>query len=145
MVDKRRVAAGQRADAETEALASALAQVGDRWTLRIVHTLLSGPQRFGQLQRDLGVAPNVLTGRLRTLEADGVVLAEPYQQRPPRYSYRLTSRGRELAGVLRLLAAWAVDDRAPRHEVCGTDLEVRWWCPTCERPAGEPDDEVVRM
>jgi DNA-binding HxlR family transcriptional regulator len=132
-------------DPETDALASALAQVGDRWTLRIVHALLAGGQRFGQLERDLGVAPNVLTGRLRTLEADGLVLAEPYQQRPPRYAYRLTSRGRELAGVLRLLAAWSVEDHAPRHQVCGTDLEVRWWCPTCERPAGGPDDEVVRL
>lgn len=132
-------------DPETEALARALAQVGDRWTLRVVHALLPGAQRFGQLQRELGVAPNVLTQRLRALEADGLVLAEPYQQRPPRHAYRLTTRGRELGGVLRLLAAWAVEDRAPRHASCGTDLEVRWWCPTCERTAGGPDDEVVRL
>jgi DNA-binding HxlR family transcriptional regulator len=132
-------------DPETAALAAALDQVGDRWTLRVVHALLPGEQRFGQLQRALGVAPNVLAQRLRALEADGLVLAEPYQQRPPRYGYRLTARGRDLAGVLRLLAAWMADDQAPRHTVCGTDLEVRWWCPTCERPAGGPDDQVVRV
>ena len=134
-----------RDERETAALASALEQVGDRWTLRVVHALLPGPRRFGQLQRDLGVAPNVLTQRLRTLEADGLLLAEPYQQRPPRYAYRLTSRGRELADVLRLLAAWSAEDHAPRHAVCGTDLQVRWWCPTCERSTGGPDDEVVRV
>jgi DNA-binding HxlR family transcriptional regulator len=132
-------------DPEGTALAAALERVGDRWSLRVVHALLPGPRRFGELQRLLGIAPNVLTQRLRSLAEGGLVVAEPYQRRPPRYRYALTLQGRELAGVLRLLAAWAADgDDPPRHEACGTPLEARWWCPTCERPAPTPgEDDLV--
>jgi DNA-binding HxlR family transcriptional regulator len=129
-------------DPEGAALAAALDRVGDRWSLRIVHALLVGPRRFGELQHRLGIAPNVLTQRLRSLAEGGLVIAEPYQRRPPRYRYVLTLQGRELAGVLRLLAAWAADgDDPPRHDACGTPLEARWWCPTCERPAPNPGEE----
>ena len=88
-------------------LAAALDSVGDRWALLLVEALLAGPRRFGDLQEDLsGIAPNVLSGRLRRLEAEGVVVAEPYSERPPRYVYELTAAGRELADALRLLADW---------------------------------------
>ena len=120
-------------------LAAALDSVGDRWALLVVEALLSGPRRFGDLQEDLaGIAPNVLSGRLRRLEAEGVVVAESYSERPPRYVYELTAAGRELAGALRLLADWGARHReggeAPRHEVCGTPVEMRQWCPTCAQP-----------
>ena len=129
-------------------LAAALDSVGDRWALLVVEALLIGPRRFGDLQDDLaGIAPNVLSGRLRRLEAEGVVVAESYSERPPRYVYELTAAGRELAGALRLLADWGARHREaaepPRHEACGTPVEVRWWCPTCERPVG--DDEATNL
>ena len=131
-------------DPARAALADALAAVGDRWTLLIVAALLDGPRRFGELQEDVGgIAPNVLTQRLRQLEKNALIVARPYSQRPPRFVYELSSAGRELGGVLRLLAGWAArnadDAAAPRHAVCGTPMEARWWCPTCERPV--PDDE----
>jgi DNA-binding HxlR family transcriptional regulator len=132
------------ADPAARALAGALDQVGDRWTLQVVHALLAGSRRFGELQHDLGVAPNVLSQRLRALEAAGLVVAEPYQRRPPRHAYRLTQRGRELAGVLRALASWAAE-AGPRHEACGTALETRWWCPTCDRPADVEEDGLIRL
>jgi DNA-binding HxlR family transcriptional regulator len=133
------------ADTGLGPLADALAVVGDRWTLLAIAALLEGPRRFGDLQEQLhGIAPNVLTSRLRGLERQGLVLAEPYSQRPPRYVYELSSSGRELAGALRLLADWGArhgeDGDPPRHEGCGSPLEVRWWCPTCERPV--EDDEA---
>jgi DNA-binding HxlR family transcriptional regulator len=131
-------------DREAAALAAAVEEVGDRWSLRVVHALLRGPRRFGDLQRLLGVAPNVLSQRLRALEAAGLVVAERYQQRPVRHAYELTGRGRDLGGALRLLAAWAAGDHAPRHAQCGTALEARWWCPTCDR-AGDDDAELVRL
>ena len=123
----------------TSPLAAALDSVGDRWTLLIVESLLDGPRRFGDLQELLPrIAPNVLSQRLRRLEADGLVLAQPYSERPRRFVYELTASGHELAGALRLLADWGARHRdaaeAPRHEVCGTPVEARWWCPTCERP-----------
>ena len=128
----------------TSPLAEALATVGDRWTLLVVAVLLDGPRRFGELGRELsGIAPNILSGRLRALEQAGLVVAEPYQDRPTRFVYELTAPGRELAGALRLLAGWGGRHReeaeSPRHEVCGSPLEARWWCPTCEAPADGDD------
>ena len=127
-------------------LAAALAVVGDRWTLHLVAALLDGPRRFGDLERELeGIAPNVLASRLRHLEAEGIVLAEPYSERPPRFVYELTSSGRDLAGALRLLADWgarAAGGGEPlRHQTCGTALEARWWCPTCEQPVDDEADD----
>jgi DNA-binding HxlR family transcriptional regulator len=130
------------------ALADALATVGDRWTLLIIAALLDGPQRFGELQEQVtGIAPNVLTQRLRQLERNALVIARPYSERPPRFEYELSAAGQELAGVLRLLAGWGArhgeDQVAPRHSVCGTPMEARWWCPTCERPV--PDEEADEL
>ena len=124
------------------ALERALARVGDRWSLLVVSALLGGPRRFGQLQEEVaGIAPNVLSSRLKALEREGVVVAEAYSVRPPRFAYRLTAAGQELAGALRLLARWGAagdDADGPRHPPCGTPLEPTWWCPTCERPVDEP-------
>jgi DNA-binding HxlR family transcriptional regulator len=132
------------------ALAEALSAVGDRWTLLIVAALLDGPKRFGELQQELpGIAANVLTQRLRQLERNALVVASPYTERPPRFVYELTSAGRELAGALRLLAGWgarnAGGETAPRHSVCGTPMEARWWCPTCEQPVGDEDGEELHF
>lgn len=133
-------------DAERAALAAATERIGDRWTLRLVHALLAGPRRYGDLQREVApIAPNVLAARLRALTADGLVVAERYQRRPARFVYELTSRGRELAGVLRLLAAWADDDLAPVHATCGTRLEVRWRCPTCAVDVDTGEEQLVHL
>ncbi|HEX6458330.1 MAG TPA: helix-turn-helix domain-containing protein [Thermoleophilaceae bacterium] len=127
-------------------LSEALASVGDRWTLLIVAALLDGPRRFGDLEKELpGIAPNVLTQRLRNLESQGLVRAERYSERPPRFVYELAESGRELAGALRLLADWGArhtgDVDAPRHSVCGTPLEAVWYCPTCETPVEDEGAE----
>jgi len=130
-------------------LAAAVAKVGDRWSLRIVEVLLDGPRRFGELQAALdGIAPNVLSGRLKHLEAAEVVLARPYSTRPPRYAYELTASGRALAGALTLLAAWGAehgDDSEPPHHVrCGTALDATWWCSTCSVPVLDPEADDLR-
>lgn len=132
------------------ALAEALATVGDRWTLLVIAALLDGPGRFGEIQQRVsGIAPNILTQRLRQLERNGLVVARPYSERPPRFDYELSSAGRELAGVLRLLAVWgarhADGEQEVRHSVCGTSLEARWWCPTCESPVGEDEGEELHF
>ena len=118
--------------------------MGDRWTLLIVAALLDGPRRFGDLEKELqGIAPNVLSQRLRNLESQGLLRAERYSERPPRFVYELTAAGRELAGALRLLADWGARHREgadpPRHAACGSPVEARWWCPTCERPVDEEE------
>ncbi len=88
-------------------LAEALARVGDRWTLLVVEALLPGPRRFNDLLSQIpGIAANILSDRLKRLERDGLLVARPYSQRPPRAAYQLTAEGTELAGALRLLAHW---------------------------------------
>ncbi len=137
------------ARAPASPLADALARVGDRWLLLVVAALLDGPKRFNELQEDLhGIAPNVLSGRLKALTEQALVVAVPYSERPPRFVYELTESGRELAGALRLLADWGArcaDAAEPlRHTACGTALQARWWCHTCETPVDDADgDDVV--
>src|SRR6201994_1968811 len=90
-----------------EALADALSTIGDRWTLLVIAALLDGAKRFGDLQDEVeGIAPNVLTQRLRQLERNALVVARPYSERPPRFVYELTTSGREPAGALRMIARW---------------------------------------
>jgi DNA-binding HxlR family transcriptional regulator len=124
-----------RSDEPATPLELALERVGDRWSLLIVEALLDGSRRFNELAEGVGIAPNILTDRLRRLEREGVVVARPYSERPPRMEYELTSAGHDLAGALRLLADWGSrrsEDADPlRHELCGTPLEARWYCPTC--------------
>jgi DNA-binding HxlR family transcriptional regulator len=118
-------------------LAEALARVGDRWTLLVVEALLPGPQRFNDLAGQIpGIAANILSERLKRLERDGLLVTRPYSDRPPRAAYQLTAEGTELAGALRLLAHWGTRHtdpaHAPRHPACGTLLQARWYCPTCD-------------
>ncbi|MGH9184173.1 MAG: winged helix-turn-helix transcriptional regulator [Acidimicrobiales bacterium] len=120
------------------AIQAAVARIGDRWRLLIVDALLAGPRRFGDLLDQLeGLAPNILSRRLKDLEGDGLVVARPYSRRPPRFSYQLTAAGTELAGALRLLAQWGARHggaaEPTSHQACGTPVEVRWYCPTCSR------------
>ena len=128
---------------------------GDRWVLLALGALADGSRRFGDLQSDLqlgasGIAPNVLIDRLRRMERDGLVVATLYSQRPRRYVYDLTEAGRELASLLPALSTWASrrsggGGEPRRHDVCGTPLETRVWCPTCAVAVDtEADDENVR-
>jgi DNA-binding HxlR family transcriptional regulator len=123
---------------DSSPLAQALARVGDRWTLLVVEALLPGPRRFNDLLSQIpGIAANILSERLKRLERDGLLVARPYSQRPPRAAYQLTAEGSELAGALRLLAQWGTRHTdpadAPRHHACGTPIEARWYCPTCDQ------------
>lgn len=131
-------------------LEAALDRVGDRWSLLLVEALLDGPRRFGDLGDALrGIAPNILTDRLRRLERSGILRSSPYQDRPMRYAYELTADGRALASALRLLADWGArrshDVEPLRHAACGTALEARYFCPTCSAvvDASEAPEERI--
>ena len=130
-------------------LAAALERVGDRWSLLLIEALLDGPRRFGELSEAVtGIAPNILADRLRRLEAERILRAVPYSERPPRFTYALTDEGQELAGVLRLLADWGSRGSAHaepmRHALCGTPVEARLWCPTCARSVEAPEADELR-
>jgi DNA-binding HxlR family transcriptional regulator len=131
-------------------LAAALERVGDRWSLLLIEALLGGPRRFGELSEAVsGIAPNILSERLKRLEGERIVRATPYSERPPRFTYALTDEGLELAGVLRLLADWGSRGSATaepmRHALCGTPVEARLWCPTCARALDEPEADELRF
>jgi DNA-binding HxlR family transcriptional regulator len=114
----------------------ALSRVGDRWSLLIVDALLPGPQKYGELAAGIeGIAPNILAARLKRLAHDGLVVARPYSQRPVRHEYELTASGTELAAAVHRLTEWAArldGGDVPFHTACGTAIEYRPWCPTCE-------------
>jgi len=141
----------RRPSRPVSALDAALVRVGDRWSLLLVEALLPGPRRFNELLEGIdGLAPNILSNRLKALEADGILAARPYSQRPYRVAYVLTARGAELASALRLLAAWGASTpgrrrgvAAPHHATCGTTVEARWWCPTCDRTIDEHEAPQV--
>jgi DNA-binding HxlR family transcriptional regulator len=133
------------------ALGAALDRVGDRWSLLLVEALLGAPRRFNELSDAVpGIAPNILSERLRRLERSRILVATPYSRRPLRMEYALTADGRELAGALHLLAAWGSTrggvGEPLRHELCGTPLEAAWHCPTCDRlVADDQADELRRL
>lgn len=136
-------------DSLNSALAAALAKIGDRWSLLVINALLDGPRRFNELVDEVrGIAPNVLSARLRHLEDDGIVIVRPYSRRPPRSDYQLSASGKELAGALQLLARWGSEQPGAgdiRHQACGTPLDVRWFCPTCARIVEDPEDAGLRL
>jgi DNA-binding HxlR family transcriptional regulator len=88
-------------------VAKTLEVVGDRWTLLVVRDLLDGPRRFHDLQAGLpGLAPNILSERLKLMEANALVSRRFYSDHPPRAEYELTAKGRELGIVVGALASW---------------------------------------
>jgi DNA-binding HxlR family transcriptional regulator len=98
-------------------IARALELVGDRWTLLVVRDLVLGLSRFDQLLDSLGIASNVLTDRLNRLVDEGIVERVRYSERPERFEYRLTKKGRELGLVLLALMQWGdrhISDKPPR-------------------------------
>src|SRR6476660_67377 len=93
-------------DGQVCSIARSLELVGDRWTLLIVRDLVLGLSRFDELLTSLGVASNVLTDRLNRLTEEGIVERVRYSERPERFEYRLTQKGRELGPVLLALMQW---------------------------------------
>ena len=132
-----------------DALDAAARRIGDRWTLRIVGALLQGDRTFGELAGDVsGIAPTILTARLRALQSMALVTAMPYERRPLRMRYALTDPGRGLAAAIATLAEWGASREGttaerPVHRPCGTPIETRPWCPTCDGPADDDVDDLI--
>lgn len=120
-------------------IARTLDVVGEWWTLLILRDAFRGVRRFDDFQRSLGLARSVLTARLRRLTEHGVLERQAYQDRPTRYEYRLTDKGRALFPVITAMLKWG-DDWAPSaggpptvlvHETCGATMHPVPTCPHC--------------
>ena len=135
-----------------DGLDAAARMVGDRWSLRLVGALLDGDRTFGELATDVkGIAPTILSARLRTLQRLGLLAATPYEHRPVRMRYSLTAPGSRLAAAISTLAEWGGEREGTpgqaSHRRCGTPVVTRPWCPTCDEPIDPADrdggDELV--
>jgi len=89
-------------------VARTLDLIGERWTILLLRDLLlQGPRRFQHFQESLpGVAPNILSARLKSLEENGLVQRQLYSDRPPRVEYVLTEKGKSLGPVVKAMREW---------------------------------------
>ncbi|MCW2883145.1 MAG: HxlR family transcriptional regulator [Streptosporangiaceae bacterium] len=129
--------------------------LGDRWTLLIMRNATHGTTRFDEFREELGIADNILSARLSSLVAAGLLTRVPYRDGGrTRQEYRLTEAGTELAPVLRALADWGTRHTTPAepaapmqflHRECGHHLsrpEVH--CDHCRRPVSREDQLWLR-
>src|SRR5579872_3741844 len=94
-------------------IARSLERVGEWWSILILRDAFLGLTRFDQFQKSLGIAPNMLTRRLNTLVDSGLLERRSYSERPLRFEYVLTPRGRDFRTVLWTLVAWGNKHFAP--------------------------------
>ncbi|MGK2965461.1 MAG: winged helix-turn-helix transcriptional regulator [Tepidiformaceae bacterium] len=121
---------GTRAAAERKSynhpctIARTLDVLGDRWTLLILRDLMAGLYRYSDILENCGgMSPNVLSDRLKRLEADGLVERKYFKELPPRVEYSLTERGWAVRPVLLSLIAWGNEFLEPLStDAVGTDV-----------------------
>lgn len=113
--------------------------IGDRWTGLVVAALFFGIRRFDAIGAAIRIATNILADRLKLLVKAGIVTRKAYQNKPTRYEYRLTDKGRDLYGHTLMMHQWAdtwvVDSEAPplllKHTNCGKPLHGKVVCSEC--------------
>ena len=114
-------------------IAQTLDVLGDRWTLLILRDLIAGLHRYNDiLENCAGMSPNVLSDRLKRLEADGLVVRNYYRELPPRVEYTLTEKGWAVRPVLIALLEWGksyvggvVPELVGPEKPLSTDFAVR--------------------
>jgi DNA-binding HxlR family transcriptional regulator len=129
---------------EACSVARTVSVIGDRWTLLILRDCFLRIRRFEDFQSNLGITRHLLADRLRKLVQAGVLEKVAYQDRPPRFEYRLTQKGLDLHPVLMTLVHWGDRHMAGkrgqpllhRHKACGEDFAPVLVCSEC----GEPVD-----
>jgi len=97
-------------------IARSLERVGEWWSILILRDALSGITRFDAFEANLKIAPNMLTRRLNALVEDGLLERRLYSERPKRYEYILTARGRDFLPVVLALVAFGNRQFAPEGQ-----------------------------
>lgn len=122
----------------------------DRWSGMVISAQFFGLHRFDEIQASLDIATNILTDRLRGLEAAGVLERRLYASSPPRHEYRLTERGRALYPYALALMQWAdrwmpAPDGSPvvvTHLPCGMPLDLKVLACTSSAPFGQGGEPI---
>jgi DNA-binding HxlR family transcriptional regulator len=135
-------------DSGTCSIARTLALVGDRWTLLVLRDVANGVGRFDELAGHLGIARNILSGRLARLVEAGLVERRAYREpgERERSAYRLSGAGRELMPVLLAFMAWGDRNLSGpegppaivRHAGCGAPIKVSLTCEEGHELGGRP-------
>lgn len=125
-------------------LAKALQVVGEKWAMLAIREISLGNRRFDAIARNTGASRDILTARLRTLEAAGVIERRPYSDHPPRFEYHLTDAGHDLKPTLHALRTWGdtwLQDEPPIlfEHVCGHNLEIVTSCRHCGEEVRDRD------
>jgi DNA-binding HxlR family transcriptional regulator len=131
-------------EGERCSIARTVSVIGDRWTLLILRECFLRVRRFDGFEARLGITRHILADRLKKLVAQGVLDRLPYQERPVRYEYKLTTKGLDLYPVLMSLVHWGdvhMTSKAGRpllhqHIACGHQFDPVLTCSEC----GEPVD-----
>ncbi|ALG09627.1 winged helix-turn-helix transcriptional regulator [Kibdelosporangium phytohabitans] len=126
--------------------------LGDWWTPLVLREAFYGIRRFDDFQHGLGIARNTLTDRLTRLVAEGLLEKQAYQEKPTRYDYVLTEKGRDFFGVLAAMTQWgdrwlSSVDGPPvtmRHKGCGQDAHADVVCSACGEILSS-DDVTMRL
>lgn len=134
-------------------IARTLSVIGDRWTLLILRDAFLGSRRFEMFQASLGITRHRLADRLNKLVEHGVLRRQQYQERPPRYEYRLTERGHDLYGVIAMIAGWGDKHMAGKHgppvqrvhRACGHAATLQLACEHCGAAVTARDMEARPM
>jgi len=130
-------------------VAKTLDLFGDRWTLLVVRELLLGKTKYREFMDALkGISPNLLSSRLKTLEAAKLVRRKTYEEHPRRMEYRLTKEGEGLKFLLSVFIHWGGRHFGRMtslvHGKCGNDLDVRYYCPQCGDLVDDKEVNVLR-
>lgn len=97
-------------------VARSLECIGEGWSFLILRDAFQGFTRFDEFEKSLGIAPNILSRRLAHLTDAGLFERRRYSERPPRYEYVMTEKGRDLFPVLMAIFAWGNKHLAPKGE-----------------------------
>jgi DNA-binding HxlR family transcriptional regulator len=116
--------------------------IGDRWTSLVIAAAFFGLQRYDEIASSIGIATNILADRLKFLVDVGVLVRRPYQDRPLRYEYHLSDKGRELYANTIAMHEWAnrwLIDKGKEpllllHTPCDKPFRSELVCSACEKP-----------
>ncbi len=136
----------RNADPRVCSIDAALKVIGEKWALLVLREIAFGQNRFDNIAFNTGAPRVILTARLKSLEAAGIVYRRLYQQRPARYEYHLAKAGEQLFAVMHALRDWG--DRFARDDpenivtfrhACGAKLHLEIRCAACGEPIAPGD------